>query len=286
MDIQPNRGSPGTDDWTGARGKKWLEHLSGLEQTLAPVNAPLIEALQLDRPCKIAETGCGGGATALALNERAPDGSVLHGFDISASLVEAARKRLQSPHAVFDVLDVSQETPDSVPYDRLVSRFGIMFFGDPASAFLRLASWLTSDSRFAFAVWGPPVDNPWATVVREAVETVVTLPSSAPDEPNLSRYADSSVLLELLQGAGFVKVQVEDWRGALPIGGGLPVAQAAEFALSSFGSYREELMRSSAAAFTRAREALIESFSDHLQGDEVALQARVHIVSGEGPACK
>ncbi|RYE89160.1 MAG: class I SAM-dependent methyltransferase, partial [Myxococcales bacterium] len=60
--------TPSTDltaqAWAGARGDRWRAHLAGMEATLAPVDAPLIEALRLDAPGTIADVGCGGGAVA------------------------------------------------------------------------------------------------------------------------------------------------------------------------------------------------------------------------------
>src|ERR1700759_22000 len=52
-------------DWNGARGAKWASQVAGMEATLAPVEAPLMRALRLDRPYRIADIGCGGGATTL-----------------------------------------------------------------------------------------------------------------------------------------------------------------------------------------------------------------------------
>src|SRR5688572_962139 len=80
-------------DWAAARGEKWRDQLSGMEAMLAPVDEPLIRALELDAPYRIAELGCGGGGTARALLRQAPAGSVVHGYDISPALVEAARER-------------------------------------------------------------------------------------------------------------------------------------------------------------------------------------------------
>ncbi|WP_426754704.1 hypothetical protein [Myxococcus sp. Y35] len=37
-------------DWAAERGSKWQAQLLGMEAMLAPVDAPLIQALQLDAP--------------------------------------------------------------------------------------------------------------------------------------------------------------------------------------------------------------------------------------------
>ncbi len=56
--------NPAASDWAAGRGEKWLTHLSGLEAMLAPVDDPLIGALQLDAPYRIADVGCGGGGAS------------------------------------------------------------------------------------------------------------------------------------------------------------------------------------------------------------------------------
>src|SRR5215468_178759 len=86
---------PAASDWAGARGEKWRGQADRMEATLAPIDEPLIAALHLDRPCRIADIGCGGGATTLEIRRRAPSGSVVHGYDISPALIELARSRIR-----------------------------------------------------------------------------------------------------------------------------------------------------------------------------------------------
>lgn len=272
---------PATYDWVGARGEKWAKQLAGMEATLMPVNEPLIHALQLSAPLRIAEVGCGGGGTAIEILRRAPAGSVVHAFDISPKLIEIARERTRSDmNAIaFEVADMTTAAPEK-PYDRLVSRFGVMFFEDPHAAFANLARWIEPGGRFAFAVWGPPSDNPWITSARDAVARVAEVPQPDPNGPGPFRYADSGTLLSLLDRAGLSELEVADWRGALPIGGGLAPAEAAHFALSSFSSFGELLANAGDGAFEEAHRALTASFSRHETGGAVWMDARVHIVTG------
>ena len=74
--------NPAASDWATARGEKWRKQLSGMEAMLLPVDEPLIRALRLDAPYRIADIGCGGGGTTLKISRRAVAGSVVHGFDI------------------------------------------------------------------------------------------------------------------------------------------------------------------------------------------------------------
>lgn len=177
--------------WASARGDIWRSVLDDMEAMLLPIDEPLIEALALDGPLRIADVGCGGGATSRAIARRAAPGSLVHGFDVSPGLVETARQRASQGNVelAFSVADMSTAAPPGERFDRLTSRFGVMFFDDPSAAFRNLASWLAPGGRFAFAVWGPAADNPMS-VVRNVVADIVDLPPSDPHAPGPFRYAD------------------------------------------------------------------------------------------------
>lgn len=273
--------NPSASDWAAARGDRWLAQLSGMEASLRPIDEPLIRALQLDAPLRIADIGCGGGGTALELLRRAPAGSVVHGFDIAPGLIQLARSRTPQDqrHLTFEVADAATASP-AEPFERLVSRFGVMFFDDPGTAFANLARWLVPGGRFAFAVWGPPSENPWFSLVREVVAGVVPVPPADPEAPGPFRYAEAGKLLALLDRAGFGELGVRDWVGALPVGGGLPPAEAARFALSAFASFGELLAKAGDEALDEAHRALTARFSQHQEGGGVQLDARVHLVTG------
>ncbi len=271
---------PAASDWAAARAEKWRANLIGMEATLAPVDAPLIHALQLDRPCRIADVGCGGGGTTLEILRRAPAGSIVRGFDISPALVESARNRMTSADRdiTFEVANVA--TAMQGPYDRLVSRFGIMFFDDPPAAFSNLFRWLAPGGRFAFATWGRLADNPWLVTVRDAVADVIEIPSPDPEAPGPMRYGESDKLLALLNRAGFAEIDVRDWRGTLAIGGGVSANDAASFALASFSSFAELLAEADDSALNEARHNLTTRFSRHQLDGAVRMDACVHIFTG------
>src|SRR5262245_34067024 len=177
--------NPASAEWSAERGEKWRANLSGMEAMLAPVDEPLISALPLDAPYKIADIGCGGGGTTLEIMRLAPAGSMIHGFDISQALIDTARARARSDELdiAFTVADVATAPAPEKPYDRLVSRFGVMFYDDPPAAFSNLVQWLAPVGRFAFAVWGPQVENPWMTILREVAAEIVDAPPPDPEAP-------------------------------------------------------------------------------------------------------
>lgn len=273
-------------DWAAARSNKWRRQIGGLETMLAPLDAPLIDALALDAPARIADIGCGGGPTSIAVLRQAPAGSVVHGFDLSPALVEVARRRAgaDSPSLAFEVADAGTTPPPDRPYDRLISRMGVMFFADPPSAFANLRRWLAPGGRFAFAVWGPLDDNPWMTVTRAAVAEAMALAPVDPAVPGPFRYAEVTALPALLAQAGFAGIDVADWRQSLPVGPGPTAASAARFALAAFSQFSEQLAQAGDDAAQRALRALTAGFAPYQRDGAVRMPARVHIVTGQAAA--
>lgn len=267
--------------WASTRGEKWRANAAVMEATLRPLDEPLIGALQLAGRARIADIGCGAGGTSLAVQRRAPSGSVVHGFDISASLIEYARARTLEAGlpVVFELADVATAPLPAVRYDRLYSRLGVMFFDDPTAAFARLRSWLVPAGRCTFVVWARPEDNPWLGTVRAAVEKVIEVPWQDPNGPGLFRYAAEGALPALLSQAGFRDIETREWRGALPVGGGLPAAAAANVALDAFSSFAELLAEAGAGKRDQVAEDLTTAFRRHERDGVVQIAAAVHVVS-------
>ena len=66
----------------------------------------------------------------------------------------------------------------------------------------------------------------------------------------------------------------------LPVGGGLPPAEAATFALVTFASFAELLAKAGDEALTHARQSLTARFARHQRDGVVRMDARVQIFTG------
>lgn len=270
---------PSEYDWAGDRGTQWRDQLEGMEAMLAPIDAPFVEALALDAPCRIAEIACGGGGTTRTIAAAAPAGSTVTGFDISPDLVAAATARAGDV-ARFAEANVATWRPEQ-PFDRLASRFGVMFFDDPAAAFANLRHWLTPGGRLAFAVWGPPSEVGFMAGIRTAIAAVMDVPPADPDAPSPVRYGDPAKLIGLLADAGFEGAASRSWHGDLPVPGTSP-EEAADFLLVSSSMAAGPLRAAPAEVRGRARALLVESCRAHFRGGTVWMPVRVEIVTARG----
>jgi SAM-dependent methyltransferase len=271
--------NPSEYDWAGDRGTQWRDQLEGMEAMLAPIDAPFVEALALNAPCRIAELACGGGGTTRAIAAAAPAGSEVTGFDISANLVAAATVRAGDV-ARFVEANVATWRPQQ-PFERLASRFGVMFFDDPAAAFANLRHWLAPGGKLAFAVWGPAAEVGFMAQIRSAIAAVIEVPPADPDAPSPVRYGDPAKLIALLDAAGFRDAASRAWHGELPVPGGSPEA-AADFLLVSSSMAAGPLRAAPPEVRARARDLLIESCRAHFRDGTVWMPVRVEIVTANG----
>ena len=89
-------------------------------------------------------------------------------------------------------------------YDLIFSRFGVMFFSNPVSAFTNLRKSIKPEGRMVFLCWRSLEENPWMGEPTQAVFSIVPPrgPAPAPDGPGPFSLAESGRIREILQNAG------------------------------------------------------------------------------------
>lgn len=289
--------------WSKDRGKKWRELSASLEAMMAPIDEPLIKRLDLPKNISkdfvVADVACGAGGTTLQIaralslwpqssSPQSPSSSSavasqVMGFDISPELIEEAQLRAaaQKLKISFQVMDVGTQCPAQAPFDRVVSRFGTMFFDDPLKAFKNLHKWLAPSGQFVFAVWGPREENPWVDDINKILAKLIPITPPEPDSPGPFRYADMNRYTELLSHSGFKNINFQKWEGRLAIGGGMSPHEAARFSLSMF-SVAQMLAAHTDEVRTQAFEMLSDYYASSLKEDEVVkASASVWLVSGQ-----
>lgn len=191
--------------WNGADGEYWVSHQDRLDRTLTPVIGPLL-AFAAPRPgSAVMDVGCGCGATTIELARAVgPSGRVI-GIDVSEPMLGLARGRLREfPNAACLLGDAAILPLRDIRAELIVSRFGVMFFGDPIAAFANLRTSLAPGGRLCFACWRPVHQNPWLQIPLHAVyEHVPRLPKPAPEEPGPFSFVDTERVSRILTAAGF-----------------------------------------------------------------------------------
>lgn len=195
--------------WTDA-GRGWVEHEAVFDAIFAPVTAAVLDAAAIGPGHRVLDVGCGSGTLLAAA---AAAGAEPVGVDVSPTMVAGARRRV--PAAV--VLEADAQTTDVLdaapgrPFDRVVSRFGVMFFDEPVTAFARVRSACAPGARLTFACWRTYEENPTFSVGQDVLTAWMDeppAPAAGPFAPGPMAFADPGHVRAVLEEAAWRDVAV------------------------------------------------------------------------------
>ncbi|OIV36020.1 hypothetical protein BIV57_18540, partial [Mangrovactinospora gilvigrisea] len=214
--TQPNQ--PQIEAWNGITGNHFVRHRERFEGMFRRLTPHLLRAADVRPDERVLDVGCGAGATTRALAAAAPRGGAL-GLDVSEPLLAEARRITaeQGPgNAGFALGDAQTYALPAGERDVVVSRFGVMFFADPAAAFGRLAAALRPGGRLAVLCWRTLAENAHFAVPYGAVRGLAPEGAQAEEDPEDREdgspgpfsLADPDRVRGILAGAGFRDVEL------------------------------------------------------------------------------
>jgi len=198
--------------WNASAGPAWVAGQELLDAQLEGLGLAAVEALAPRRGETLIDIGCGCGATTLELARRVGASGAVIGVDISAPMLARAGERARQAglaQASFVQADVQVSALPRA--DGAYSRFGVMFFEDPAAAFANVRKALGSEGRLGFVCWRAMAENPWITVPMAAAGALLPPPAAAPPPgaPGPFAFADKDHVRGILRAAGFGEVAIE-----------------------------------------------------------------------------
>ena len=275
-------------DWDGDEGRYWADHHESFERLLAAFDPHLVVAAGLAEDDIVLEIGCGTGATTRALAVRVPAGKVV-AVDLSGPMLALARAGASEAdirNVEFKQADAQVHAFAPETFDAAVSRCGSMFFGDPPAAFANIRQVLRPGGRLALVVWQAEELNEWISKLDAATTTESTKGKGGSEraddaenppeyEPGPFSLADPARCRELLEGAGFIDVDLSSL--TLPLRLGATLDEAFEF----YSTWIEdEAPEAIAAARSRLRDLLTSADS----GSGVFLGSATWLVTARRPA--
>jgi len=213
--TKPVEMSDGHRFWNGDGGDVWARTMDVSERNFATMTAALMASAAAQAGEQVLDVGCGGGVTSRDLAERVSPGGDVVGMDISATILDIAQQRHgDADNLSFRLADIGTVALPASQFDLVYSRFGVMFFDDPLTAFANLHQALKAEGRLVFMCWRSINLNPWMYETNRAA--VAQLPEehrpaapADPFAPGPFALADEAHTCELLSNAGFSDVQME-----------------------------------------------------------------------------
>lgn len=268
--------------WNGIVGAKWVAAQDRLDRMLAPFSAALLKAAHVAHGERVLDIGCGCGATTLEFARAAGATGRVLGVDISVPMVGRARERAdaEGSAATFEIADASSYAFTPGSFDIMASRFGVMFFADPAAAFANIRRSLTADGRLAFICWRPTAENSWITVpLRAALAHIAPPEPAAPGAPGPFAFADSAHVTSLLTRAGFRDIALTPFDAPMTLGSGPNALDEAVAQSVEVGPVGRMLTDQPKDVLAKVRESVRAELAKHVTADGLTLGGAVWIVT-------
>lgn len=251
-------------DWNGPVGGRWLTYNDWLDERTAAYGEMAFAAAAPQPGEAVLDIGCGAGATSLELARAVGASGRVIGVDVSEPLIGRARERAQASELPIEFRLADASAPLFAPnsFDLLFSRFGVMFFDDPAAAFTELRKTLKPGGRIAFACWQEPAKNDWYVLPLNAIAGIVEQPSVDTNAPGPFAFSDPKRVERILTEAGFAQVELRAFEAPFYYGRGDTREAMAEDALQQVFrvgpiqrllAAQSEQVRERAAAAIRAK---------------------------------
>lgn len=202
--------------WAGLSAS-WDRWDALIMEQLRPVGEALVDALRVGDEQQHLDIASGTGEPGLTVAARAPRGRVVL-TDLSPEMLAVAARRAaaQGSGNVETVVCSADDLPfPDASFDSVSVRFGYMFFPDAAAATAEIARVLKPGGRVAASVWVRPEDNPWTSIVMQAIAAEVALPAPDPDAPSMFRCAEPGCISAVFEAAGLRDVAEHDVAVAL-----------------------------------------------------------------------
>jgi SAM-dependent methyltransferase len=261
--------------WDGPTGDFWTDNADLFDAGVARYLLPFLEATAIEPAAQVLDVGCGNGQTTREAARLAHAGSVT-GIDLSSRMLALARRRAEQvglTNVRFERADAQIADLGVDRYDRVISRTGVMFFGDPIAAFANLARAMKPDGRMVLMVWQPLAENEWLGEFLRAVSVGRDVAPPPPDRPGPFSLGDPERVRAILTAAGLGQPQLVGVRE--PMYYGPDVATAQRFVLGIVGGMLDELDEAARAEATAALRATLQ---EHLGADGVTYRSAMWIV--------
>lgn len=284
----PEQNADQIADWNGQSGERWVANQDRLDAMLAVFGQAAMEAAAPAQGDHVLDIGCGAGASSLALASLVGAGGRVVGLDISEPLIDRART-LASPETsvLFRVADASNAELPEGAFDILFSRFGVMFFDDPAEAFAHMRRALRPGGRVAFVCWRSAFENDWMSLPMSALKGMVPLAAPpGPDATGPFSFGDRERIVRIMTAAGFTAIAITPFDASVPFGMGqtrdAAIDDAVRMAIES-GPLSRALAAQPDEVRARAWATLRAAFADRSDERSVMISGAAWIVLAHNP---
>jgi SAM-dependent methyltransferase len=266
--------------WNGKGGDTWVARQEHTDITLAPVTDALLAFAAPHAGERVVDIGCGCGAPTLEFARAVGRSGRVAGLDISGPMLAEGERRANAVGiANVDWRQADPATAKLDEYDRLISAFGVMFFGDRVAAFTNMRRAAAPGARMALVCWRTLAENPWMEVpMTAAARHLPPRPQPVPNAPGMFAFADRGHVTEVLATAGWAPPRFEKLDMDLDIAAGRGLEEAVVQS-TQIGAVNSWLRNQPAEVVSAAVASLHDALAPYSDGGSVRLPGAMWLIS-------
>jgi hypothetical protein len=177
--------------------------------------------------------------------------------------------------ATFIRADAETHTFEPASFDLIMSRFGVMFFGDSVRAFANLRRAARGNAELRFIAWRSAAENRFMTIAEQAAAPLLPhLPARRADAPGQFAFADQGRMRRILEASGWAEIDIRP----INVACSLPETEL-DLYLTRLGPVGRVLHEVDGPTRSKVIETVRAAFDPYVHGDQVRFTAACWLVS-------
>ena len=197
--------------WNEGIGQWWVDEDESMNERLSILTEELFLKSNIKKDDKVLDIGCGGGQTTFEVSEMVGENGYVLGADISKILLDLAKSKYASTKNLeFKYCDVQNYKFRENSFNKVISRFGVMFFENPIEAFKNIYNSIQEGGSLNFVCWTNVMENEFFTD-----PTNIIIKHINKEFPEITRapgplaFSEEDYVKEILVSSKFKNVKVE-----------------------------------------------------------------------------
>ncbi len=197
--------------WNEKSGPKWVKIDDAMNERFSVLTDELFFRSKIVQNDRVLDVGCGGGETSFRASQYVGSNGYVLGADISETLLTFARNKFSNiENLEFNTCDAQNYKFKVGSFDKVISRFGMMFFENPIEAFKNIHLSMKIGGSLDFVCWADMNGNEFFIEGSEIVTSYTNknLPPTT-REPGAFAFSDKKYIWEILDLSGFREIKID-----------------------------------------------------------------------------
>ncbi len=197
--------------WNKGIGQKWVKEDDSMNERFAILTKELFSRAKINENDRVLDIGCGGGITSFEASKLVGENGYVIGADISEILLNLAKRKYSNiKNLEFKYCDVQNYDFEKKTFNKVISRFGVMFFQNSIEAFKKINDSIQDGGTLNFVCWTNVVENEFFTAAANII--IKYLNKDFPEvtrAPGPFAFSEEEYIKKNLKAAAFKNIRVE-----------------------------------------------------------------------------